>query len=64
MHEHPQSTYKSGYNEAKKRGLSTKAQHHYARQKAVGVLNKFYKDVMPRYGFEYVTRKESYEYNR
>lgn len=29
-----------------------------------GELNAYWKKVMPQYGYEYVTRKRSYKYNR
>lgn len=37
---------------------------HVARQKQVGVLNAYYKEVFPQYGYEYITRKKEYKYNR
>lgn len=56
--------YSDGYNEANKQGLKGKAKKRYARQKAVGVLNAYYKETFEKYGFEYITRKTEYKYNR
>ncbi|MBQ7516006.1 MAG: hypothetical protein IJS96_06955 [Schwartzia sp.] len=59
---------KSEARKARKRALSTgktpQQAEHEARQKGVGVLNRYYKDTMPKYGFEYVTRKNPYPYQR
>ena len=56
--------YKNGYNEATKKGLTGIARNRYARQKGVGTLNAYYKKTFEQYGFEYITRKTEYQYNR
>lgn len=34
------------------------------RQMYTGVLDRYWKEILPQYGFDYVTRKEVYNYNR
>lgn len=34
------------------------------RQIYTGVLDRYYKQVLPQYGFDYITRKKGYNYNR
>lgn len=34
------------------------------RQIYTGVLDRYYSEVLPKYGFDYITRKEGYNYNR
>lgn len=59
-----ETTYKTAYTKAISSG-STKAQAiHIARQESVGELNKYWKKTMPKYGFEYITRKTDYKYGR
>lgn len=58
------TTYSSVYNNQRKAGKSESQSLHRARQEAVGELNAYREKVMPRYGFECVTRKRSYKYNR
>lgn len=58
---------KEAYREAYDRELKLhgeKQARHVARQKQVGVLNAYYKEIFPQYGFEYITRKKEYRYNR
>lgn len=58
---------KEAYKEAYDRELKLhgeKQARHVARQKQVGVLNAYYKEIFPQYGFEYITRKKEYRYNR
>jgi len=57
-------TYDKAYNTAKTKGANTKAAMHVARQSAVGTLNQYYKKTAGKFGFNYVTRKEAYEYGR
>ena len=52
------------YNEALKSGKSDRQAQHIARQKAVGELHKYFKETLPKYGFEYITRKDPYPYQR
>lgn len=59
-----QQVYKDSYNNAIRSGKTKAQARHIARQKGVGVLNAYYKRTFPIFGFEYVTRKESYKYNR
>lgn len=57
-------TYQKSFDEQIKKGKSQIEAAHIARQKGVGVLNAYYKKVFPKYGFEYITRKKDYKYNR
>ena len=59
-----QDVYKKSYDAEIKKGTPRKQALHIARQKGVGVLNAYYKRVFPQYGFEYITRKTEYKYNR
>jgi hypothetical protein len=59
-----ENAYNKGYNEASQKGLTGTALNRYARQKGVGVLNAYYKQTFQQYGFEYITRKTDYKYNR
>lgn len=56
--------YDSAYKSAIKSGASKQQALHRARQEAVGVLNRYYKDTASKFGYEYITRKEDYTYNR
>lgn len=56
--------YRDAYNNAVNSGKTKAQANHIARQKGVGVLNAYYKRTFPAFGFEYVTRKETYKYNR
>ena len=58
------SEYKRTYDSLKAAGRSEAQARHEARQKAVGQINRYYKNTMPKYGFEYITRKKGYDYNR
>lgn len=58
------NTYKQSYLSAIASNKSNEQALHIARQKAVGELNAYYKEVMPQYGFEYIVRKKNYKYNR
>lgn len=58
------SSYETTFKKAIAAGKSTKQAKHEARQRAVGILNAYYKRTMPKYGFEYINRKEDYKYNR
>lgn len=58
------TTYTDAYNRAISSGKTPSAARHEARQQAVGRLNRYWKDTMPQYGYEYVTRKEPYRYGR
>lgn len=59
-----QKAYLDAFKEQKAAGASDKQAKHVARQKGVGVLNAYYKRIFPQYGYEYVTRKKDYQYNR
>ena len=59
-----QDVYLKSYDAEIKKGTPRKQALHIARQKGVGVLNAYYKRVFPQYGFEYITRKTEYRYNR
>lgn len=58
------SEYNKSRNSALAAGKTPRQAEHEARQKAVGRLNRYYKNTMPKYGYEYITRKESYSYQR
>ncbi len=58
-----QSTYNYAYDKSIANGDNVKHAKHVARQTAVGILNAYYKKVMPQFGFEYITRKKNYSYN-
>lgn len=59
-----QDVYKKAYDEEIKKGTPRAQALHIARQKGVGVLNAYYKRTFPKFGFEYITRKSEYKYNR
>lgn len=59
-----ETTYKAAYTKSINAGSSVSQARHVARQESVGELNKYWKNTMPKYGFEYITRKTSYEYGR
>ena len=56
-------TYRQSYLQERKR-CGQKQARHIARQQAVGILNAYYREVFPQHGYEYVTRKKEYRYNR
>jgi hypothetical protein len=37
---------------------------HTARQMAVGYLNDYWRRTAPKFGYEFITRKKDYTYNR
>lgn len=51
------STYDTTYNDMRKSGATVSTATHAARQKSVGILNRFYKNTASKYGYEYVTLK-------
>lgn len=55
-------TYNAAYKEALANGKSQKAAIFIARQKQVGLFHAYYKENAAKYGFEYVARKDPYEY--
>ena len=46
------------------KGLSDEQALHIAMQKAAGVVDRYWRETLPRFGFEYVKRKKKYEYGR
>lgn len=56
--------YDSSYKAAIKAGMTRQQALHRSRQEAVGILNRYYKDTAAKFGYEYITRKEDYKYNR
>lgn len=58
------TTYDKAYNEARASGGSIGHATHVARQASVGVLNRYWKDTLPQFGYQYVTRKDPYHYGR
>ncbi len=59
-----QKVYRDAYNTEVKKGTPKEQARHIARQKGVGVLNAYYKRTFPKFGFDYITRKKGYTYNR
>ena len=59
-----QQVYNDAYKAEVAKGTPKKEAMHIARQKGVGVLNRYYKDTFAKYGYEYITRKDPYKYNR
>ncbi len=47
-----------------KQGKSPEQAAHVARQKSVGYINRYWKDTLPKYGYEYIAPKKEYDYNR
>lgn len=56
-------TYRAEYKKTLESGTKKHAKH-IARQMSVGILNAYYKKTFEQYGYEYITRKEGYKYNR
>lgn len=56
--------YSDTYKNAVKNGKSKEAAAHEAAQKATGVMDAYWKKVLPKYGFEYVTPRKEYRYGR
>lgn len=56
--------YNKAYDKAMKSGMPRKSALHQARQKGVGILNSYYKQTAPQYGYEYITKKNPYNYGR
>lgn len=57
-------TAQKAYNAAIKSGKSSAHANHIASQKGIGLLNRYWKNTLPKYGFEYITRKNPYPYQR
>lgn len=47
-----------------KAGATPAQARHEARQIGVGILNAYYKRTFKKFGYDYVTRKKDYKYNR
>ena len=56
--------YDSEYAKSIKSGTTEKQARHNARQQSVGILNRYYKDTFSQYGYDYITKKKAYKYNR
>ena len=56
------------YDEEKEKrlsnGASEKVALHVAAQKACGVVDRYWREVLPRFGYDYIKRKDGYEYGR
>ena len=59
-----QKVYKDTYRQELDKGTPKAQAMHIARQKGVGVLNAYYKRTFSKFGYDYVTRKKEYQYNR
>lgn len=58
------SEYQTAYSNAIKAGKSNASALHLAAQKATGIMDTYWKKVLPQYGFEYIKRNSYYTYNR
>lgn len=56
--------YTKAYDDALKDGKSKQSAMHAARQMAVGYLNDYWRRTAPKFGYEFITRKKDYTYNR
>lgn len=56
--------YNKTYKSAIASGKSKSQAMHMARQTAVGVIDKYWSDTLPKYGFTYTKRKKNYKYGR
>ena len=56
--------YTKAYDDALKDGKSKQSAIHAARQMAVGYLNDYWRRTAPKFGYEFITRKKDYTYNR
>lgn len=56
--------YTKAYDDALKDGKSKQSAIHMARQMAVGYLNDYWRRTAPKFGYEFITRKKDYTYNR
>ena len=56
--------YRREYRRLTKNGVPSAQARHVARQKASGVMDRYFKTVLPQYGFEYIKRKDPYNYGR
>lgn len=52
-----QETYKQVYTQQAAAGAGRREARHRARLRAVGIINAYYRRVMPEYGFTYTTRR-------
>lgn len=59
-----QKVYRDTYKQELDKGTPRTQAMHIARQKGVGVLNAYYKRTFSKFGYDYVTRKKEYQYNR
>lgn len=56
--------FQKAFKNAIARGQTRESALHEAAQKATGLMDAYWKQVLPQYGFEYVTRKRGYRYGR
>lgn len=54
--------YNQYFDEKIKSGSSVKTAMHYARQKSIGIINRFWQNTAPKYGYEYVKINKKYDY--
>lgn len=57
-------TYKKSYNKAIASGKSESKARHESAQKAVGLMQSYWRKTLPQYGFVFVTPKKEYNYGR
>ena len=56
--------YSKKYKEAIQSGKTQKQAIHLARQEAVGEIDKYWANTLPKYGIDYIKRKKNYKYGR
>ena len=52
------------YNDAINSGASVKTANLISAQRGTGIIQAYWREVLPQYGFEYVTPKKEYVYGR
>ena len=58
------NTYQRAFDAAVKSGKDSKKASREAAQMAAGVMDRYWTKTLPKFGFEYITRKKVYEYGR
>lgn len=58
------SEFKSAYNGAIAQGKSRELALHEGAQRGTGIMQTYWRQTLPQYGFEFVTPKKEYDYGR
>ena len=58
------NTYKKSYNKAIASGKSENTARHESAQRAAGLIQEYWRKILPQYGFVFVTPKKEYNYGR